>query len=115
MVYPRVRRETAANSIWEGMHLGLSPRSQGNPPSYAVVPAPVGSIPALAGEPMALRQPSSGDAVYPRARRGTSPPAGVVGRRGVYPRARRGTMSVPSVAVTVMREFRYSDLTLRLS
>ena len=68
---------------------GLSPRVRGNLLAPEVCIAVLGSIPASAGEPILLGQPSRWGKVYPRECGGTYPPGCVaVFLRGLSPRVR---------------------------
>ena len=88
---------------------GLSPRVRGNRGLAAQTPAPEGSIPACAGEPITASDPWPAEEVYPRVCGGTpqfaQPPVGV---KGLSPRVRgnprpdqpamAGTRSIPACA-----------------
>ena len=50
-VYPRVCGGTISSLVWRVPEWGLSPRVRGNPDVVDAAVAPVGSIPACAGEP----------------------------------------------------------------
>ena len=54
-----------------GFSWGLSPRARGNRVARLVLPDPVGSIPACAGEPRSRENPAPRVRVYPRVRGGT--------------------------------------------
>ena len=73
----------------EGGFIGLSPRVRGNRNSPSTLGAPLGSIPACAGEPAALRLRSRSHSVYPRVCGGTETLMDVpVGSLGLSPRVR---------------------------
>ncbi len=68
---------------------GASPRARGNRGRPAPPPAPLGCIPACAGEPTAWHWRSSGRRVHPRVRGGTSRTESVsAAEPGASPRAR---------------------------
>ena len=70
-VYPRVGGGTPSFLMDLARRLGLSPRGRGNPQLQGASPAPLGSIPAWAGEPHTLGLPSDVRRVYPRVGGGT--------------------------------------------
>ena len=71
VVYPRVCGGTCIISKASGLGRGLSPRVRGNLAAAEVGDAPVGSIPACAGEPVLGAQCWSERRVYPRVCGGT--------------------------------------------
>ena len=73
---------------------GLSPRVRGNPAGATAGPAPVGSIPACAGEPQPGSPAAAGRTVYPRVCGGTQPTSvSTVGDLGLSPRVRGNRFS----------------------
>ena len=104
-VYPRVCGGTiVVNAVVVAAH-GLSPRVRGNRKRTIVEARRVWSIPACAGEPMALRHEDYLDEVYPRVCGGTDPsPPQVTHSAGLSPRVRgnpamrwRGPMTQRSI------------------
>ena len=88
-VYPRACGGTVmtGDSVITGD--GLSPRLRGNPFFPVFPPAPLGSIPAPAGEPCAPRIGTGSVRVYPRACGGTRRPLAGGGMAiGLSPRLR---------------------------
>ena len=79
-VYPRPRGGTLKASCATAKSYGLSPPTPGNPFLKRLHADRVGSIPAHAGEPPAVRIHARAGGVYPRPRGGTSgcrqPPSG---------------------------------------
>ena len=88
-VYPRVCGGTTAIRS-QGIRLeGLSPRVRGNPLEVLTLRAPVGSIPACAGEPIHARVIREWEQVYPRVCGGTSETIGLLAILvGLSPRVR---------------------------
>ena len=88
-VYPRERGGTSPDSATSQPAPGLSPRTRGNLADARGLGAPLGSIPANAGEPSQLRIEMPGTTVYPRERGGTArtAPRGVF-ELGLSPRTR---------------------------
>ena len=70
-VYPRVCGGTACPSCTRTVRGGLSPRVRGNPDRLFVLRVVPGSIPACAGEPIAVSLLSTFITVYPRVCGGT--------------------------------------------
>ena len=70
-VYPRVCGGTQADAFRRQGNDGLSPRVRGNPRDVPLQHHLSGSIPACAGEPVALGTPSAAAGVYPRVCGGT--------------------------------------------
>ena len=70
-VYPRVCGGTQQVSAMPRKEEGLSPRVRGNPLIPTATPAPTGSIPACAGEPLPDPDPDRQRRVYPRVCGGT--------------------------------------------
>ena len=88
-VYPRVCGGTLSGSTGDDANRGLSPRVRGNRRGVMMSSAPAGSIPACAGEPLALPGRNGFRTVYPRVCGGTCRPSGPApGRRGLSPRVR---------------------------
>ena len=94
-VYPRVCGGTTSRAPCFPTRRGLSPRVRGNPVPSVAVGAPVGSIPACAGEPPPDSAGGFVHMVYPRVCGGTS-----AGKRfrshyaGLSPRV-RGNLGYP--------------------
>ena len=72
-VYPRVCGGTIAIPIPAVKRQGLSPRVRGNPNILSAAAPLIGSIPACAGEPVAVPAPGRHTRVYPRVCGGTLP------------------------------------------
>ena len=70
-VYPRACGGTLPLHYLHALSGGLSPRLRGNHAVPVNRPHTAGSIPAPAGEPLALRRNRRGLSVYPRACGGT--------------------------------------------
>ena len=70
-VYPRACGGTAFQTLHSAEDWGLSPRLRGNRNTNHVLSKRLGSIPAPAGEPFALRLGDNDLGVYPRACGGT--------------------------------------------
>ena len=70
-VYPRVGGGTHRERLGVYLRPGLSPRGRGNLESIEGGVAPIGSIPAWAGEPSSMSEPSAMYSVYPRVGGGT--------------------------------------------
>ena len=89
VVYPRVCGGTYSVVTLLAFSVGLSPRMRGNQPRRQYGSYKVGSIPAYAGEPLAVRLDYGDVQVYPRVCGGTAswhaPPSN---RRGLSPRMR---------------------------
>ena len=79
-VYPRVCGGTVLVVVAGGPYPGLSPRVRGNPNRRAPARESLGSIPACAGEPASLSNPTPNQRVYPRVCGGTNQEM-----RGAYP------------------------------
>ncbi len=88
-VYPRGCGGTMADATNQLFMRGLSPRVRGNLPFLHVVRQIAGSIPAGAGEPLALFTGHALDGVYPRGCGGTLlDQRGRTGSEGLSPRVR---------------------------
>ena len=88
-VYPRACGGTRWQVSLAQSGRGLSPRVRGNPALRACHPVIVRSIPARAGEPMAVDQHEAVGWVYPRACGGTHNPAiSAIAAGGLSPRVR---------------------------
>ena len=88
-VYPRVCGGTAAARDADGLLQGLSPRVRGNPGGTFYGYAPIGSIPACAGEPGRAQNPAATLRVYPRVCGGTPPSRSTrLAKWGLSPRVR---------------------------
>ena len=90
-VYPRVCGGTGVGSSLTAASIGLSPRVRGNPGAFGSGAAPLGSIPACAGEPTSGSWSSSRGRVYPRVCGGTSTSKSIPTRAepgGLSPRVR---------------------------
>ena len=88
-VYPRVGGGTPQNRRYQPRRFGLSPRGRGNRLLLGVGVKTVRSIPAWAGEPVLLEQPTAFFKVYPRVGGGTVSRAPVcVASWGLSPRGR---------------------------
>ena len=70
--YPRERGGTQPNNRVLLLIWGLSPRTRGNPPCFALGMPGVGPIPANAGEPRSTPPSRSSRRAYPRERGGTA-------------------------------------------
>ena len=96
-VYPRVCGGTTGSKSLTRLRIGLSPRVRGNRPQAQADGRAQWSIPACAGEPLALSEMASLMAVYPRVCGGTS--GGQFRRaigQGLSPRVRGNQHSMPS-------------------
>ena len=71
-VYPRVCGGTRSTQSATEKDTGLSPRVRGNRLGCPHQPMDIGSIPACAGEPCAVRECQRNHGVYPRVCGGTS-------------------------------------------
>ena len=97
-VYPRPRGGTIIASSWATLSRGLSPPTRGNHCDCARFALGRGSIPAHAGEPIAIGFAYLRKRVYPRPRGGT------IGLDSIIPAARglspptRGNQSLASCA-----------------
>ena len=88
-VYPRVCGGTGMPECAAVSDRGLSPRVRGNQADIFSICATIGSIPACAGEPSAIRISSTLMTVYPRVCGGTSYSATTRSRpEGLSPRVR---------------------------
>ncbi len=98
--YPRVCGGTQASGVRPACIGGLSPRVRGNPASTGFSRSVIGTIPACAGEPTALRgwAPSAWD--YPRVCGGTTAATAIRTKRtGLSPRVRGNHAAAPSIAL----------------
>ena len=88
-VYPRVGGGTGGVPNEPSGIVGLSPRWRGNRPTSDSANGGLGSIPALAGEPVAVTDNGAWQRVYPRVGGGTcSKPAAQLPSSGLSPRWR---------------------------
>ena len=95
-VYPRACGGTFRTAFICGHQSGLSPRLRGNRFNPSMVALRVGSIPALAGEPVTQRTRLDLREVYPRACGGTEfDPRGDVPLAGLSPRLRGNPTKYP--------------------
>ena len=93
-VYPRVCGGTVPGLCPGVGERGLSPRMRGNPTTFAPPARGKRSIPAYAGEPLAVETLSIPSGVYPRVCGGTGQPAfGPACYGGLSPRM-RGNLSL---------------------
>ena len=70
-VYPRLRGGTRRSALFLWCRRGLSPLARGNRRGHVYPRAGTGSIPACAGEPIAIDPHPFSTRVYPRLRGGT--------------------------------------------
>ena len=88
-VYPRACGATVKGLVCDKPDEGLSPRLRGHRRDILIGPCPIGSIPALAGPPIAVWKRVWGPQVYPRACGATVPRrASSSGPLGLSPRLR---------------------------
>ena len=98
-VYPRVCGATDSTThVWP-LPRGLSPRVRGNPSPVLLPPLAARSIPACAGQPRHVRQPSCHHSVYPRVCGATSVVWALLSPvSGLSPRVRGNLVLFPSLA-----------------